>query len=150
MIFQKPTTASVTGFKVSEDDVKCSKCPYRIKKMGGWPLEFQHYECRAGSKPINHEKTFEGSFKDKNNVIVIAHDHIFTEAVIAYCRGLEGVTFVDYSAEDTADNRRRVVINTEKNKKGIRAKQIIYDKFFKREDAELEGINMLEYIAKFL
>lgn len=171
--FNKPTNATVTGYKVDPyEQTQCMNCPFRKAIFETYPTRvFKHHECRAGSKPINFTKEYKGRLDDRNNLCIVGHNPKFTDAVIKMAKALDGVMYVDYSNEDTDDNRRNVIITIAKNKKGISAKNQIVDYFFgpnapsfedklnhqlddevveKKQRHPLEGVDMFEYLRNIL
>ena len=83
--FQKSSTAAVTGYKIDEADEQCKDCPFQIEVRKGWPTEFSHWECRAGSQEPNHKNEFYGSVNDKLTLSVYSLYNDFLESVLEFC-----------------------------------------------------------------
>jgi len=91
--FLKSSTASVTGYRMKEDDIQCHgdessgkiPCPFRKAVTKGWPQVFDHWECRAGSKKPNHKNEWIGSLEDKNTIHIRSLNNDFLESIMEFC-----------------------------------------------------------------
>lgn len=109
-------------------DIECQKCPFVVDVKEGWPARHKRYECRAGSKPPNHQNDWIGSLDDKCSIYVHSLDHDFCERIITYCK--ENPYLAAGYNQDRPDCRRTVSISCAANKKGVAAKNAVIKTFF--------------------
>lgn len=154
--FLKSSTASVTGYRMKEDDIQCHgdessgkiPCPFRKAVTKGWPQVFDHWECRAGSKKPNHKNEWIGSLEDKNTIHIRSLNNDFLESIMEFCY-LHPHLAASFN-QDLDDCRCVISVCCSPNKKGIAAKKELVDEFFnKKTDAENTGIVCDGFNEKF-
>ncbi|ADU27940.1 ParB/RepB/Spo0J family partition protein [Ethanoligenens harbinense] len=137
--FKKSTKADTTGYQMAQQieadgslgrvmDIECQKCPFVVDVKEGWPARHKRYECRAGSKPPNHQSDWIGSLDDKCSIYVRSLDHDLCDRIISYCK--ENPYLAAGYNQDRPDCRRTVSISCAANKKGVAAKKEVIKTFF--------------------
>jgi hypothetical protein len=136
-MFEKNSTAVVTGFEVNENDQQCVACPFRIEVTEGWGENKKHirWECRAGSREPNHTTEWTGSLEDKNTLNIHSLDHQLMEEILLFCKNHPDLG-AGYNADHMADCRRTISVSCSSNKKGIAAKKELIEKYFPARKAK--------------
>lgn len=140
-VVKKATSASTTGYRDTED---CAGCPYLLPygdydftEGNGYQLKVKGYECRM-SKDLEYDTCFVGDIGDKNSCSVVSLDLDFLQQVNDWIAD----TFPDkdlmgrFSREEmrgcefSSNGRYRYSILCAQNKRGIAAKNALFEQFF--------------------
>lgn len=143
--FYKSTDSSTTGYRMPDygPKHKCYGCPF-ICNIVAWDHErsvtsAKTYECRA-SKVLRYDTQAELSLEDKCVGRIFSLDLDFLRQIRSFADTLEGIEPDRYALSNRPsdygnDGRFILSIYPTQNKKGIAAKQQIFDEFF-----HLDGI----------
>lgn len=159
-VVKKATSASTTGYRDTED---CAGCPYLLPygdydctEGNGYQLKVKGYECRM-SKDLEYDTCFVGDIGDKNSCSVVSLDLDFLQQVNDWIAD----TFPDkdlmgrFSREEmrgcefSSNGRYRYSILCAQNKRGIAAKNALFERFF-AQDGKRRDMTPQEEEAKVL
>lgn len=162
--FRKSTQSATTGFRMPDygPDHECYGCPF-VCKITVWDYKtnsttVKNHECR-GSKTLRYDTQADLSLKDKCVGRIYSLDFEFLHQVRDFADSLDGIepdryAFSDRPADYGDDGRYKLTIYPTQNNKGIKAKQKLFETFFKpggeRKDLspEQEKRKILDNIAK--
>lgn len=138
--FQKNTSADTTGYRLPGygEGHECYGCPFIIPIYDGWPNRtVTAYECRC-SKRLEYESYAQLDTDSKNVGSIYSLDFNFLKQIREFADKLDGLhpsheAFSSRPAEYGSDGRYRLAVFPEQNRKGIRAKQLILEKFFHQD-----------------
>ena len=148
--FQKNTPADTTGYRLSGygEGHECYGCPFIVPIYEGWQnRKISAYECRC-SKRLEYDSYAQLSVDSKNVGSIYSLDFEFLKQIQNYADNLDGLlpsheAFSSRPADYGSDGRYRLTVYPEQNRKGIRAKQLILEKFF-NPDGSRKGISPAE------
>lgn len=141
-IFQKSGGSGTTGYRMKEycPEHECYGCPYALPVMDHWDYEhhtwagIRAWECRT-SQRLNYDTYADLSLGKKTVGSVYSLDLSFLQEVQAFVQQTDGITTDtgkpgERGVQYGTDGLYRLPISSEQNKKGIAAKQALFDRFF--------------------
>lgn len=140
--FQKSGDSGTTGYRMKDygSEHECYGCPYALPVMDHWDYEhhtwagIRAWECRT-SQSLRYDTYADLSLGSKTVGSVYSLDLAFLQEVQAFVQQTDGISTdtgkpgargVQYGT----DGLYRLPIYPEQNKKGIAAKQALFDRFF--------------------
>lgn len=132
-IFKKQSTASTTGYEISNDDVECAECPFKEKIQRMRNNEYVTLiECRAGEKVPNKNNDYRAyNMNDTTSLSIYSLDYRWLEKIKSETLDMKGVESCYYT-QDLNDCRKALSVGFKKNKTGIKAKGEIVSKYFNK------------------
>lgn len=140
--FKKSGGSGTTGYRMKDYGPKheCYGCPYALPVMDHWDYEhhtwagIRAWECRT-SQHLNYDTYADLSLERKTVGSVYSLDLSFLRDVQAFVQQTDGITTDtgkpgERGVQYGTDGLYRLPINPEQNKKGIAAKQALFDRFF--------------------
>lgn len=140
--FQKSGGSGTTGYRMKDYGPKheCYGCPYALPVMDHWDYEhhtwvgIRAWECRT-SQRLNYNTYADLSLGRKTVGSVYSLDLSFLQEVQAFVQQTDGITTDtgkpgERGVQYGTDGLYRLPISSEQNKKGIAAKQALFDRFF--------------------
>lgn len=145
--FQKNTPADTTGYRLPGygEGHECYGCPFIVPIYEGWQnRKISAYECRC-SKRLEYESYAQLSIGSKSVGSIYSLDFNFLKQIQNFADKLDGLNpshaaFSSRPADYGSDGRYRLTVYPEQNRKGIRAKQLIHEKFF-NPDGSRKGVS---------
>lgn len=166
--FQKSGDSGTTGYRLKDYGLQheCYGCLYALavkdghwnKETNSWDYTIRAWECRA-SQHLNYGTYAALTPGSKNSGSIYSLDFDFLEEAQAYVQESDGISTDggkpgERSAQYGTDGLYRLPVYPDQNKKGIAAKQALFERFFHQDgtrndmDPEREREIVLEQIKR--
>ena len=142
--FQKSGDSGTTGYRLKEygPQHECHGCPYALpvvdncwdNKSNSWSETVRAWECRT-SQRLNYDTYADLSLGSKTVGSVYSLDFPFLQEIQSFIQQTDGISTDrgkpgERGVQYGTDGLYRLPIYPDQNKKGISAKQALFDRFF--------------------
>ena len=142
--FQKSGDSGTTGYRLKEygPQHECHSCPYALpvvdnrwdNKSNSWSETVRAWECRT-SQRLNYQTYADLSLGSKTVGSVYSLDFPFLQEIQSFIQQTDGISTDrgkpgERGVQYGTDGLYRLPIYPDQNKKGIAAKQALFDRFF--------------------